>query len=700
MPSTVTNRLQGLTTSVAVKPPCITVATSNITLAGLQTISSVTVEEGDRVLVKGQSDATKNGIYAASTGNWARSKDFDGELDVVQGTRVLVRNTGIDGVEYELTTPNPIVIGTTELTFVLRYGANATYDQTEAEIAASVTPTDYSVPSHDVVGVIYPRRYGFSVSASSSVNAAALQAAADVAEAATTTKTYSGDGYGANTHTLPEISLGAGVYSIDADIEMPRAIIIRGEKTILVQETAGQDHFSFANPYRVDIEGVVFKDGRHAIFGDGANTNTSRIRIARCEFHTANASEYALYFDVTTLNLLIEDCWVMDSPLFLDTDGDFIEINSCWINGYKQSTGLKPDNTASINNRGRYMRIRGGSWVPQVDGIGLSTDTRWINNRGGLLAIEDVQFGGENAGLPIVYEYGSAVSGGFPFMQLNGTIIRGCQLAQGHDSLTNRGVVVLRGAVPSLIDIRGGMYVVNGKIVSDAGFSSPTLQEWLNANIPGTGNKIRIIIEDVTEEVSTYVPDPLLPFSRITKRPRGNVPGSNYLGVINTPIIEYLPHWQNTQARASSAVAGQKRDPASSTYFDAIIVAKAANDANGSAAAVITVDAVAVGEVSGPAGFVSQAQFRITLLASRSGNIRSVVETVTQNNLDSSGGTSVGNVLTCQVTGTSTTTVTIQLRINTTITAGVSAVMWNARLASVANANSTSLGRVFSMASA
>lgn len=154
MPSTSTSILDGLSTSVAVKAPCRTVATSNITLAGLQTISGYTTAEDDRVLVKGQTNAVDNGIYNASTGNWKRAKDADGNRDLVQGTRVIVRSTTIDGVEYELTTANPIVIGTTELTFTLRYGANATYDQTEGEISAGIIPSDYSYPPGNV------KRYG------------------------------------------------------------------------------------------------------------------------------------------------------------------------------------------------------------------------------------------------------------------------------------------------------------------------------------------------------------------------------------------------------------------------------------------------------------------------------------------------------------------------------------------------------------
>ena len=142
MPSTATAMLDGLSTSVAIKAPCVTVATSNITLSGLQTISGVSVAEGDRVLCVGQTDAKTNGIYVASTGSWSRALDADGNRDLVRGTRVMVRANSIDGIEYELTTANPIVIGTSNLVFELRYGANATYSQSAFEAAAGVVPVN------------------------------------------------------------------------------------------------------------------------------------------------------------------------------------------------------------------------------------------------------------------------------------------------------------------------------------------------------------------------------------------------------------------------------------------------------------------------------------------------------------------------------------------------------------------------------
>lgn len=176
MATTVTSQIQGITISEAVKAPCRAVALTNITLSGLQTLSGVALAEGDRVLVPAQTTGSENGIYNASTGTWQRAKDFDGTRDVVQGTRVLVVSVGNQGTEYELTTANPITIGTTSLSFQQRYGANATYDQTGAEIAAGVTPINYGIPSHDSVGVFLVARYG--------IDGAAIETAIDVAEAA------------------------------------------------------------------------------------------------------------------------------------------------------------------------------------------------------------------------------------------------------------------------------------------------------------------------------------------------------------------------------------------------------------------------------------------------------------------------------------------------------------------------------------
>lgn len=59
------------------KPPVNAATTANITLSGTQTIDTVALVAGDRVLVKDQSTQSQNGIYVVAAGAWSRSADAD-----------------------------------------------------------------------------------------------------------------------------------------------------------------------------------------------------------------------------------------------------------------------------------------------------------------------------------------------------------------------------------------------------------------------------------------------------------------------------------------------------------------------------------------------------------------------------------------------------------------------------------------------
>lgn len=117
MPSTTTDRLNGLTTSIAIKAPCVVATSATITLSGLQTVNGVAVVDGDRVLVKDQTDSRQNGIYVANSSTWARATDFDGHRDVVRGTLVPTYTSAGSEEIYRVTTANPISIGSSAITF-------------------------------------------------------------------------------------------------------------------------------------------------------------------------------------------------------------------------------------------------------------------------------------------------------------------------------------------------------------------------------------------------------------------------------------------------------------------------------------------------------------------------------------------------------------------------------------------------------
>ena len=117
MPSTAIDRLNGLTTSVAVKAPCRAAATTSITRSGEQTVGGVACVSGDRVL---DTYAGVNaGIYIVSTSAWTRAEDFDGNRDITSGTLIPVYNGANTFALYAVSNTGTITIGTTALTFEL-----------------------------------------------------------------------------------------------------------------------------------------------------------------------------------------------------------------------------------------------------------------------------------------------------------------------------------------------------------------------------------------------------------------------------------------------------------------------------------------------------------------------------------------------------------------------------------------------------
>ena len=102
------------------------ITVSNITLSGgaPNTVDGVSLAAGDRILVAGQSTGSQNGLYDVATlgtgsnGTWSRTPDGDVTGEIQAGMIVMVTEGDVyRDTQWKLTTNNPIVIGTTALTF-------------------------------------------------------------------------------------------------------------------------------------------------------------------------------------------------------------------------------------------------------------------------------------------------------------------------------------------------------------------------------------------------------------------------------------------------------------------------------------------------------------------------------------------------------------------------------------------------------
>jgi hypothetical protein len=96
----------------------VAAAAINLATNGLSAVDTGAIAAGDIVLLTDQASAPANGLYVASTGTWTRLVGPNGESSVSAGETVTVmEGTTYAGTQWLLTTKNPIVVGTTNLTF-------------------------------------------------------------------------------------------------------------------------------------------------------------------------------------------------------------------------------------------------------------------------------------------------------------------------------------------------------------------------------------------------------------------------------------------------------------------------------------------------------------------------------------------------------------------------------------------------------
>lgn len=99
-----------------------TIANVDLATGGLLVVDGYQTLEGDRVLVKSQTNAAENGIYTASEGAWVRTADADEDGEIVTGMQIFVYNDGTHaghGHIYVMNSADPVVIGTDAINFVI-----------------------------------------------------------------------------------------------------------------------------------------------------------------------------------------------------------------------------------------------------------------------------------------------------------------------------------------------------------------------------------------------------------------------------------------------------------------------------------------------------------------------------------------------------------------------------------------------------
>jgi hypothetical protein len=111
------------------KESCRVASTADIAVSSAPAaVDGVTLNSGDRVLLKNQTTGSENGLYTFNGGGTALTRTADGAQGELtsQATVFISEGTSNAGTEWNLTTPDPITVGTTAQSWV-QSGSAAAY---------------------------------------------------------------------------------------------------------------------------------------------------------------------------------------------------------------------------------------------------------------------------------------------------------------------------------------------------------------------------------------------------------------------------------------------------------------------------------------------------------------------------------------------------------------------------------------------
>src|SRR5262245_30285550 len=153
------NYVDNATQGIDPKPSVKAASTANLTLSGTQTVDGVALVANDRVLVKNQTTASANGIYAVASGAWTRVVDMDAWTEVPGALTFVEQGTTQADTAWLCTSDQGGTLGTTNITWT-QFGAGTTYTQgTGISIAGNVISIDDAVVATDaqVTAAVAPK---------------------------------------------------------------------------------------------------------------------------------------------------------------------------------------------------------------------------------------------------------------------------------------------------------------------------------------------------------------------------------------------------------------------------------------------------------------------------------------------------------------------------------------------------------------
>ena len=347
-----------MTADLATKQPCRVATTANISsLSGLFPIDGISVDPGDRILVRHQSNPVENGIYEAASGAWARASDADASGDLVGGTQVLVTSGDLGaGIAWRVAGDGMIAIGTDPIVLSPAFAGDSVTLRYDLNQSVARTVQD---KARETVSVKDSGAVGDGVTDDSAAFAAALGSSAT------------------------EIRVPRGTYRVaDVQLVTGKSLVGAGTGQTVLRVVDG----STANILQgVAAHSIIVRD--LTLNGDSGTGSSSGIFLSGCYD--------ALIVDVTAANTPGHGIWLYACPrarvdrILIDTANSWalhVQGNNSVFSTYSNI------NMVNCANRGAMVRDCTHVTLSNISGSSNRGTTMWFQNTSWCLASNIIEY--------------------------------------------------------------------------------------------------------------------------------------------------------------------------------------------------------------------------------------------------------------------------------------------------------------------
>jgi hypothetical protein len=295
--------------------------------------------------------------------------------------------------------------------------------------------------------------------------------------------------YAINTVIPGQLQMGSqsalifpkGLYRISDQLTFGAYTKILSEAGAIIYQTDNTKNILFSESiYQNEINGLTFVGGATQIYAQNGLTGVAgqegvNLKIVNCTFMVATVFGIQVRPSGAGggFTALIQNPQMYNCKQSIFVGGiDWTKITDGWIGCYPQAGLTKPwaNDTATIVSNG-HVTIDNTVFIPGDPDFGLASNTnRWIDFYGGEIVAINCRFGGEYAGLPIVYNFLDILngSGASTYTYISSAIIIDKSIIPcGAVGRADSGVVVAKTGLPSLIRVVGCSFLAEHAYIRD-----------------------------------------------------------------------------------------------------------------------------------------------------------------------------------------------------------------------------------------